>query len=140
MDLNFLGIGPLELVLVFVLLLILFGPNDLARMARELGRWVNKIRRSENFQVIQQASQEIRRIPERIVREAELDEVTQDLQTIRDEATRDVNQIKQETQEAGLPNNPLAAWTQDLSTPARAAGANEPASAPAASTPEQPKS
>ncbi len=127
MDLNFLGIGPLELILVFVLLLLLFGPRDLAQKARDLGRWINRVRRSENFQVIQQASQEIRKIPERIVQEAELDEVQKDLQAIRDETARDVSQIKQDARNTGLPSNPLAAWTQDLSA------SSDPAPAPPAS-------
>jgi Tat protein translocase TatB subunit len=40
------GIGPQEIVIIGLLVLIIFGPNSLPRMARDLGRFVNEARRS----------------------------------------------------------------------------------------------
>ncbi len=40
------GIGFQEMVLIGVMFLILFGPNKLPQMARDLGRFVNDARRA----------------------------------------------------------------------------------------------
>ena len=40
------GIGGQEIVIISLLFLVIFGPNALPRMARDLGRFVNEARRS----------------------------------------------------------------------------------------------
>jgi Tat protein translocase TatB subunit len=40
------GIGGQEIVLIGLLVLVIFGPNALPRMARDLGRFVTEARRS----------------------------------------------------------------------------------------------
>ncbi len=40
------GIGGQELVIIGLLFLVIFGPNKLPQMARDLGRFVNEARRS----------------------------------------------------------------------------------------------
>ncbi len=40
------GIGGQEIVIIGLLVLVIFGPNALPRMARDLGRFVNEARRS----------------------------------------------------------------------------------------------
>ena len=40
------GIGFQEMVIIGLLFLVLFGPNKLPQMARDLGRFVNEARRS----------------------------------------------------------------------------------------------
>lgn len=40
------GVGPSELVMVFLLVLLLFGPSKLPQMARDVGRFVGEARRS----------------------------------------------------------------------------------------------
>ncbi len=44
---EFLGIGLPELVIIFVILLLVMGPEDLQKTARTLGRWVHRARSSE---------------------------------------------------------------------------------------------
>jgi len=39
------GIGPQELVIIALLLLVVFGPRKASSMARDLGRFVNEARR-----------------------------------------------------------------------------------------------
>lgn len=41
-----LGIGGSEIVIIALLVLIIFGPNKLPQMARDLGRFVGEARRS----------------------------------------------------------------------------------------------
>ena len=40
------GIGPQELVVIVFLLLIIFGPQKLGSMAKDMGRWVYEARSS----------------------------------------------------------------------------------------------
>jgi Tat protein translocase TatB subunit len=40
------GIGGQEIVIIALLVLVIFGPNALPRMARDLGRFVTEARRS----------------------------------------------------------------------------------------------
>jgi sec-independent protein translocase protein TatB len=40
------GVGFQEMVIIALLFLVLFGPNKLPQMARDLGRFVNEARRS----------------------------------------------------------------------------------------------
>ena len=40
------GIGGQEIVVIGLLVLVIFGPNALPRMARDLGRFVSEARRS----------------------------------------------------------------------------------------------
>lgn len=116
MDLNIFGIGPLELMGIMVLLLLLFGPKDLVRMARELGSLVNRLTRSEGYQTIQQASQEIRNLPQKILQETELDTVPKELKSIQSET-------KGKEPAPAAPQS-FSAWTQEL--PAPSASDNKP--------------
>lgn len=38
------GIGPQELIIIGLLVLVIFGPKKLPRMAKDLGRFVNETR------------------------------------------------------------------------------------------------
>jgi sec-independent protein translocase protein TatB len=40
------GIGGQEMVIIGVLFLLIFGPNSLPKMARDIGRFVGEARRS----------------------------------------------------------------------------------------------
>jgi Tat protein translocase TatB subunit len=40
------GVGFQEMVIIALIFLVLFGPNKLPQMARDLGRFVNEARRS----------------------------------------------------------------------------------------------
>lgn len=42
---NFLGMGPLELGLVAALALVVFGPDKLPELARQLGKAIGEVRR-----------------------------------------------------------------------------------------------
>jgi sec-independent protein translocase protein TatA len=45
---DFLGIGPGELILILVIALIFLGPGKIVDFARTLGKWVRAIRRAGN--------------------------------------------------------------------------------------------
>lgn len=71
-----LGVGPLEILFIFMLVLIIFGPRDLQKAGRTMGRTLNKLVRSDTWQVFNQVSRKIRNLPTTLMREANLDDLT----------------------------------------------------------------
>jgi sec-independent protein translocase protein TatA len=45
---DFLGIGPWEIILILIIALIFLGPGKIVEFARTLGKWVRAIRRAGN--------------------------------------------------------------------------------------------
>jgi len=82
---EFLGIGPLELLLILLLALIVLGPKDIEKTAKNLGKGLNKLVRSDTWKAVTNASHELRTLPNKLMREANLDELkemtTQNLAT-----------------------------------------------------------
>ncbi|HEY5118937.1 MAG TPA: hypothetical protein VII90_05735 [Anaerolineales bacterium] len=76
---EFLGIGPLELLLIIILALIVFSPKDIAGGGKAVGRWINRLYRSDTYRSMKQVSQELQDLPNRLAREAHLEEL-KDLQ------------------------------------------------------------
>ncbi len=70
-----LGIGPSELLFIVVIALILLGPRDMQKAGRMVGKWLRKIVTSDGWRLFQQTSREIQTLPNRLMREAALDEL-----------------------------------------------------------------
>lgn len=98
------GVGPLELLLILVLALVIMGPQDMVGTARKLGRWIYQLVRSPTWRAIMETTQEFRDLPQKIVRDAGLDEAVQE---IKDTA----NQVKSE----------MEATTREINTEMQAA-------------------
>ncbi len=64
------GIGPLEFLVILLIALLIFSPKDLAKGGKELGRWINRLYRSETWKSMRQVSQEMQNLPNRLAREA----------------------------------------------------------------------
>lgn len=103
---DILGIGPLELIFVLVIALIIIGPKDMGKTARRIGRFLNRLYRSEGWRAFLEASRNLRSLPSRLAREAELEELRQ-VKEVVNEASREVahdlqlvgREIRTETQE-----------------------------------------
>ena len=70
-----LGVGPLEVLLIVLLAIVLFGPKDIARTARTAGRTLNRLYHSEGWRTLLRTSETLRTLPNRLAREAELEEL-----------------------------------------------------------------
>jgi Sec-independent protein translocase protein TatA len=70
-----LGIGPLEFLVILIIALIIFSPKDLAKGAKEAGRWINRLNRSDTWKSMRQVSQEMQNLPSRLAREAQLEDL-----------------------------------------------------------------
>lgn len=103
---EFLGIGPLELLLILVIALIVLGPNEMVKAGATVGNFIRKVRYSDTWQGFQRMSRSLRTLPEDFARQTGIDE-------IRKEITGSVNI---DNHEASPKNNDteqmLEAWTQ----------------------------
>jgi len=105
---DFLGVGPLELVFIIILALIIFGPNDLVKAGKTLGRFMRRVITSDGWKAFQQTRKGMSNIPTMLMREAGLEE--EDLRKLSglediENATKD---IKNSTRDIG---NQMSAWT-----------------------------
>ena len=71
---DFLGIGPLELIFILLIALIIFGPKDIAKASRTVGRFLRRVVTSDGWKAFQQASKGMRNLPNTLMREAGLEE------------------------------------------------------------------
>lgn len=76
---NLFGVGPLELFFIFLLVIIIFGPKDLEKTGKTIGRWLNKAVRSPEWQTLKQTGRELQNLPNRLMREANLEEISQEI-------------------------------------------------------------
>ncbi|MGA9532440.1 MAG: hypothetical protein WBR18_06960 [Anaerolineales bacterium] len=124
---EFLGVGPLELLFVLVIALIVLGPRDIAKFARTAGRLLNQLYHSEAWGALNRASREVRNLPNRLAREAQLEELDRSIREVGDVAAG---------KEKGSSNPALDAWVPSPKHPAAETHDNEgdegaePASSP----------
>jgi hypothetical protein len=97
------GIGPLEFFLILLVALIFLGPNDMAKAGRSLGRFLRRLVMSEEWRIITQSAREFRHFPERLMREAGVEDIKNELPDLRRDADLD-----------GL-NRDLTEWQRDVS-------------------------
>ena len=76
---DILGVGPLELLFILLLALIIMGPKDMAKSGKTIGRFLRKIVTSPSWHAVQHTSREIRNLPNRLIREAGLEEMKDQL-------------------------------------------------------------
>ena len=114
-----LGIGPLELLFILLIALIVIGPKDMLKTGRNLGKTLRKVVTSPQWQTVTRTSREIRNIPNRLIREAGLEEVQQELNGLK-KTTADIQNTLRESTIlpagwAGL-NKPVGASTNTKQT------------------------
>jgi len=95
---EFLGIGPLELLLILLLALIILGPKDLEKTAKSIGKELNRLVRSDTWKTVTEASRQLRTLPNKLMREANLEE-------FQKMTSQELSATATETQKA------LKAWT-----------------------------
>ena len=100
---EFLGIGPLELLLILLLALIIMGPKDLEKTAKSMGKGLNRLVRSDTWKTVTEASRQLRTLPNKLMREANLEE-------FQKMTSQELSATATETQKA------LEAWTTQPAT------------------------
>jgi sec-independent protein translocase protein TatB len=131
------GIGAPELVFILIIALIVVGPRDLGKVGRQIGRFLNQMYRSESWKTLNEASRTLRTLPNRLAREAaleELDETVKELKHAGEQAKADASKPMTDVAEG------LQAWTTGSSAadqPRRTAGKKPAVEAPKSETPPE---
>lgn len=98
------GIGWLELMFILIIAMIVVGPRDLSKVGKQMGRFLNRIYKSDSWKMLNDASRTLRNLPNRLAREAALEDLDSLHKSIKDTG----NTIKSEIQDV---NSSLASWT-----------------------------
>lgn len=87
------GIGPTELVFIILIALIVLGPKDMQKTGRTIGRWLRNMTTSDGWRAFRDTSREIRNLPTRLMREANLEDLEKDVGKIGKEI-KDATDVK----------------------------------------------
>ena len=74
---NIFGIGPLEIVFVLIIGILVLGPEGMIQAGRKLGKFMRSIIHSTWWKNVRQGVTEIQYLPQRLIREAELEELNE---------------------------------------------------------------
>ena len=103
---DFLGIGPLEFLLIFIIILLVLGPNEMIRVGAALGSFIRQVRKSEIWRSFQRMSRSMRNLPEELARQTGLDETIKDITKSAAAEKASIDKILQDNEKA------LSAWTK----------------------------
>lgn len=139
-----LGIGPTELIFIFLIALIILGPKDMQKAGRTIGRWLRNLVTSEGWRAFLNTSREIRNLPTRLMREANLEDLQQVNQEIGKIGTDVIaSPLGKETVDKNLRQPRFGAWgsaVPPLAKPGPAEASPGPSPTPASPPPPKPAS
>lgn len=90
------NIGFGELFFIILIALVVLGPEQMIKIAHGLGKLIRSVVRSPIWAEILSTSRQIREFPEKIMREAELDESLKELKRTTDDIQTEIRKIDQE--------------------------------------------
>ena len=67
---DFLGIGPQELVFILVIALLILGPKQLVKTGSSIGEFIRKLVNSDSWKAVRMAQREMRDLPNKLAKEA----------------------------------------------------------------------
>ena len=73
------NLGISEIILIVILALIILGPGNMVKTAREIGAFIRKVTKSPYWQEIWATKRELTEIPRMLAKEADLDATLKDL-------------------------------------------------------------
>lgn len=85
------GIGPLEFLLIVLIMLLLLGPKEMVQTARKVGKFIRQLVKSPIWGEVMETSREIRQLPNKLVQESGLEEDFAKIQKDTTTALQDVH-------------------------------------------------
>jgi len=104
------GVGPLEFLLVLVLALVILGPEDMVGTSRRIGQWIYRAVRSPTWRAIISTTQDLRELPQKIVRDAGIEEAMNEVKDTVNEARSQVTEATMEV------NSEMQAATREMNS------------------------
>jgi Sec-independent protein translocase protein TatA len=74
---NIFGIGPLEVVFILIIGILVLGPEGMIQAGRKFGKFLHSVLTSTWWKNVRQGINEIQHLPQRLMREAELEELNE---------------------------------------------------------------
>lgn len=109
---NIFGIGPLEIIFVLIIGILVLGPEGMIEAGGKLGKFLRSIIRSAWWQNVRKGVSEIQYLPQRLMREAELEELNE----LREMTKNNFPSI------GGSDQLGSSSWSGNLSAPSRSGG------------------
>jgi Sec-independent protein translocase protein TatA len=103
---NIFGIGPLEIVFVLIIGILVLGPEGMIEAGRKLGKFLRSIIHSSWWKNIRQGVNEIQHLPQRLIREAELEELNKLRDLTRDSFPKIGGDDLSRSSWSGIPPSP----------------------------------
>ena len=85
---NLFNVGPLELLLIVILALVVFGPKRLVSGMHDIGKWLRTAAKSPLWRDIIRTTQDVRNLPNELLRETGLDQELQEISRMTQESIR----------------------------------------------------
>jgi Sec-independent protein translocase protein TatA len=76
---NFLNLGIGEILAIIIIALVIFGPDNMVKTAKEAGTFIRKVAKSPYWQEVWATRRELEELPKMIAKEAQLDETLREL-------------------------------------------------------------
>jgi Sec-independent protein translocase protein TatA len=86
---DFLGVGPLELIFILIIALIVLGPSDMVKAGRTIGKFLRQVVTSPTWRAVTRTSDELKTLPNKLIRDAGLEEDLKDIQDATKSALQD---------------------------------------------------
>jgi Sec-independent protein translocase protein TatA len=121
---NFLNLGLPEVIFIIILALIIFGPNNMVKSAKEAGAFLRKVTKSPYWQEVWATKRELDELPKMLAKEANLNETIRDLdnsvknasgstKTLVSEFLKEVNQPADNNSEENAKSNTILPQAQE---------------------------
>lgn len=115
------GIGASELIFILLLALIVLGPKEMQKVARDLGHWMNRFVKSDTWRAMRTVGHEVSNLPTRLMRKAER-EIWENDPALREQAIRPTSSVSYaDLKPVARPSDPTPA-PEPLSSKNKASG------------------
>lgn len=88
------NIGLPELLVVLIIMLIFLGPDGMQENARKTAAFLRKVFRSETWKTARGMYHEVKGFPDKLMKEAEIDELRESLRREANEIDTELNSIE----------------------------------------------
>lgn len=76
---NFFNLGIGEIIFILIIAVIVFGPKNMVKTARDIGAFLRKVTKSPYWQEVWATRRDLTELPKMIAKEAQLDDTIRDL-------------------------------------------------------------
>ncbi|HWS23314.1 MAG TPA: twin-arginine translocase TatA/TatE family subunit [Anaerolineales bacterium] len=90
---DLLGIGLPELTFLLILVLIIMGPKEMASTGKTIGRTLRKFIMSPEWKAMRKTGQEIQHLPNKLMREAMIEDLTKE---VKDSVDQTISPVVEE--------------------------------------------